>query len=176
MPDLIVIYGAPFTGKTALSWQLGRSLPGKTAIVSTDHLLTGSIPVHDADYEAELEMVHVQLRLLVASYLKNRYHVIVEGAFLYEHEGKLLSYEADIDQLLALMRNMTDRALVVRLTAHDFVLAQRADNTSTTSASRINAAYKARYGARNLSLDTSTGSTADLAAAIEHALAIQHGN
>ena len=89
MPDLIVIYGAPLTGKSTLAGALGRSMPGKTAIVSTDYLVSQAIAVPDPDRAAELDMAHLQLRLLVANYLKNGYNVIVEGPFLFDEAGLL---------------------------------------------------------------------------------------
>jgi hypothetical protein len=158
MSYLVVIYGPPLAGKTAFAWELARSLPGKTAVVSADHLLSGSIAVPDPDEEAELELVHVQLRLLVAQYLKNRYHVIVEGPFLYEREGRLHSFEADIDQLVALMRNLASTSLVVRLDASATTLTERAAATGRENelaiSLKIADAYKARYGSRLLSLDS----------------------
>jgi hypothetical protein len=174
MPDLIVIYGAPFTGKTTLAWQLGRSLLEKAAVMSTDHLLTGSIAVPDADAAAELEMAHVQLRLLVANYLKNRYHVIVEGPFIFERAGAFLNYEADIDQLIALMRQMTRRAIVVRLTASPAVLTDRAralgQDADLPAALRIDGTYKERHGVRFYFFDTSARPPEAIAAEIEGAL------
>jgi hypothetical protein len=157
-PNLTVIYGPPLAGKTALAWELAGSMSGKTAVVSTDQLLGGAIAVPDANAAAELEMVHVQLRLLVANYLKNRYNVVVEGAFLYERGGEVHSYEADVDQLVALMRNLASRSLIIRLDAPEAVLARRAVETGReeelATALSLRAAFKARYGARLLSFDT----------------------
>ena len=62
MPCLIVIYGPPLAGKTTLAWELARSLPGKTAVVSIGQLIEGSIAVPDKNVIAELEMVHTQMR------------------------------------------------------------------------------------------------------------------
>jgi hypothetical protein len=50
----------------------------------------------------EIELVHQQLRLMVANYLKFRYHTILEGPFVYERNGVLLNFETQIDQMLAL--------------------------------------------------------------------------
>ena len=174
MPDLIVIYGAPLTGKTSLAWALGRSLPDATAIVSCDQLLAGSIAVSQTDVKAELEMAHVQLRLLVANYLKNRYNAIVEGPFLYERNGSLFNYEADIDQLIALMRHLTVRAIVVRLNASEAALTERArrlgreDELSATL--RIGPAYKSRYGLRFYAFDTGDLSVESVRDEIKNAL------
>ena len=54
-------------------------------------------------------MVYVQARLLVANYMKNGYHVVVEGPFYHERGGELHRFEQEIDQLVALMRQMTRR-------------------------------------------------------------------
>ena len=155
-PSLVVIYGTPLVGKTSLAWQLARSLPDKAVVVSVDALLGGAIAVPDADPSAELEMVHVQLRLLVANYLKNRYHAVIEGPFLFERAGALLSYEADLDQLVALMRHLAQQSLIVRLTASDEVISQRASaagrEAELAAALRVGHAYRTRYGERFRSL------------------------
>jgi predicted kinase len=161
---LIVIYGVPLSGKSTLAWELGRLLGTKTAVVSSDQLLDGAIAVPDTDHQAELEMAHIQLRLLVANYLKNGYNVIVEGPFIFERAGALYNYEADIDQLVALMRHLTDEALVVRLTAPAAVLASRAeDEAEASTALRIARAFKPRSGPRFQEFDTSTHTNASIA-------------
>lgn len=111
---LIVIYGAPDASK-ATAWELSRALPGKSALLSVDQLLHGAIAQPAGDAAAELDMVHVQIRLLVANYMRNGYNVVVEGPFYYHRAGELHRYEHDIDQLVALMRQMTQKALTVHL-------------------------------------------------------------
>jgi hypothetical protein len=174
-PSLIVIYGPPLAGKTSLAWTLARSFADKTAVLSIDQLLGGTIAVPDADPLAELEMVHTQLRLLVANYLKNRYNVVVEGAFLYRRDGRTVDYEADIDQLIALMRHLATRSLVVGLTADEATLRDRAASTGRESeldeALALRDAYKARYGVRAYSFNTTTEKQDDIATAISSALA-----
>jgi predicted kinase len=172
--NLVVIYGAPRSGKSTLAQQIGRSMGSKTAIVSTDHLLGPAIPVADADPVAELDMVHVQLRLLVANYMKSGYNVIVEGPFYFERGGALHSYEADVEQLIALMRHLTSQAVVVRLQADAAVLAERARALGRESALAttlsIDAAYKERYGVRFYSFDSGLRSAQDIAAEVIAAL------
>ena len=170
---LIVIYGPPLSGKSTLAWELGRSLGDKTAIVSSDQLLQGSISIPDADYLAELDMAHVQLRLLVANFLKNGYNVIVEGPFIFEREGALCSYEADIDQLIALMRHLTEEALIVRLTAPEATLTARAEGqgAGADAALRIAKAFRPRYGDRLQEFDASNSSAGEIAASLREMLA-----
>src|SRR5438445_4757363 len=114
--SLILVYGPPFSGKTETAWAIARSLPGRSAILSADALLAAIVNSSE-DAEAELELVHVQLRLLAANYLKQRYHLVIEGPFLFDRGGRLMSYESHIDQIVALMRNLVSQSLVVRLLA-----------------------------------------------------------
>ena len=160
MPQLIVIYGAPFSGKSSLAWQVARSLPGKSAVVSVDQLLSGSIFTLDSDADAELEMVHIQLRLMTANYLKNRYNVVVEGPFLFERDGRVINYQGEIGQLVALMRQLIHGQLIVQLEAPDDATSQRARDagreTEAATAMRLRDAYdKTRYTGHALRLDSS---------------------
>ena len=171
---LVVVYGPPLSGKTTVAWEIASALPGKTAVVSVDQLLGGSIAIPDEDARAELEMVHTQLRLLVANTLKNRYHVVVEGPFYFERGGVWHNFEAEIDQLVALMRQMTEKALVVRLIASDEELARRAGaagREGELEEARVMATkYKARYGERFRSFDSGKTSKAEIVAAVVQAL------
>ena len=146
-------------------------MTGKAAVVSADQLLEGAIAVPDADALAELEMAHIQLRLLVANYLKNRYHAVVEGPFLFERGGVLHSFEAEVDQLIALMRNLAAKTLVIRLDASGAVLMQRAQATGReaelATALRLRPAFKARYGNRLLAFDSGATTTAEMVARVE---------
>jgi len=156
---LVVIYGAPLAGKTSLAWQVARSLPGKAAVVSVDALLGGGIAVPAEDAASELEMVHTQMRLLVANYMRNGYHVVVEGPFYYSRGGAWFGFERDIGQLVALMRNMTERSLVVRLEASAELLEARARASGRGGEleDAVGAAgrYGPRYGPNALTLDAS---------------------
>jgi hypothetical protein len=134
---LVVIYGTSSAGKET-AWQLARSLPGKSAVLSLDALLDGAIAQAAEDVPAELDMVHTQIRLLVANYMRNGYHVVVEGAFYHERDGATYRYEQDIDQLVALMRNMTRKALTVHLRAEE---------------NGEGYEYRQRYGVNAMSLD-----------------------
>lgn len=168
MPSyLVIIYGAPLSGKSSVAWHLAKRLPGKAAVVSADQLLDGSIARQDEDAAAELDMVHTQLRLLVANYMKNGYHVVVEGPFYYQRSERLHRYEQDIDQLEALMRQMTRKALLVRLTAAESVLHSRAQEAGRDPAlCSIDAQYKPRYGPRSQTFDTGQMGADEIAEAI----------
>lgn len=170
MPHLVVIYGAPLVGKSAVAREVASSMKGKTALVSVDALLEDSIVVPDVDAYAELEMVHTQARLLVANYLKNRYNVVIEGAFYYERDGVLERHEQEIDQLVSLMRNLAPAPLLVRLSAPAERLRQRGEAIGRSAevdvAGRIDAAYKARYGDRAVQLETGEQDVAGTAAEV----------
>lgn len=137
---LAVIYGtSPANNRVA--WQLARSLPGKSAVLSLDQLLGGAIAQPSDDAAAELDMAHTQLRLLVANYMRNGYNVVVEGVFYHERDGQTYRYEQDIDQLVALMRNMTRKALTVHL-------------RDPEGAAQFE--YRTRYGVNALNFDSTT--------------------
>jgi hypothetical protein len=137
---LVVIYGTSASRNEA-AWRLARTLPGKSAVVAVDRLLDGAIARPGEDAAAELDMVHTQLRLLVANYMKNGYNVVVEGAFWHERDGRMHRYEQDIDQLVALMRNMTRKALTAHLRGPE------AEGFE----------YRERYGANAASFDAGIG-------------------
>lgn len=146
---LVVIYGTSDAGKDA-AWALGRALPGKSAVLSLDKLLDGAIARAGDDAAAELDMVQTQVRLLVANYMKNGYNVVLEGAFYYRRGGELHRYEQDIDQLIALMRQMTRKALAVHL---------QPDAEDEFE-------YKQRYGATALGLDATKMDIGEMVEAI----------
>jgi hypothetical protein len=173
MPHLIVIYGAPLTGKTSLARELAHALGEKSAVVSVDALLNEAIRLHDRDVSAELDMVYTQTRLLVANYLKNRYHVVLEGAFLHDKDGAIHGREQEIDQTLGLMRNLAWAPLTVRLTAAGETLSQRIGVVERPLdldvVQRIDAGYRVRYGGQALELRTDERSAGELTAEIlEH--------
>jgi hypothetical protein len=147
---LVVIYGASPVNYDA-AWTLARELPGKTAVLSVESLLSRVIARPDQDATAELDMAHTQLRLLVANYMRNGYNVVVEGVFYYQRDGRTYRYEQDIDQVVALMRNMTRRALTLHL---------ETDGDGGFD-------YRKRYGANALVLDASHGADAVAQAARE---------
>jgi broad-specificity NMP kinase len=156
---LVVIYGAPLTGKSSIAWRLAKTLAGKTAVVSFDGLIQGSIAVRADDERAEVEMAHIQARLLVANYMKNGYNVVVEGPFSYQIEGGTHQMQHDVDQLVALMRQMTSKALAVHLTASPEAIERRASEAwreeEMAEAAELAGKYRARYGRNAMTLDTS---------------------
>ena len=147
----------------------------RSAVVSVDQLLSGAIVLPDTDAEAELEMVHIQLRLLTANYLKNRYNVVVEGPFLFERDGRVIDYQAEIGQLVALMRQLIQSQLIVQLEAPDDVTSQRARDAGraagAAAALRIRDAYdKTRYAGQALRLDSGEQPVEVLARAVRSRL------
>ena len=166
MAHLVVIYGAPLSGKTSLARELADALDDKASIVSVDALLDEAIRVHDRDAAAELDMVYTQARLLVANYLKNRYHVVLEGAFVHDRAGVLHHHQQEIDQTLGLMRNLAPSPLTVYLSAPDATLAQRVQASERprdlAAVLRVSGAYRPSGGARSLELATDERGTSDL--------------
>jgi hypothetical protein len=175
MSDLVIVYGPPFAAGNDVAWAIARAMPGKSAVFSVDSLLEGAIAVPSEEPGAELEMAHGQLRLLVAYYLKHRYHLVVEGPFLFERAGALVSYESHIDQLLALMRNLVLRSLIVQVDASEVSLRERATaagrESEAAAALRVRAAYRPRAGAGVLAFNTGAHTAAEIAVAVQAELA-----
>jgi hypothetical protein len=114
-------------------------------------------------------MVHVQVRLLVANYLKNRYNVVVEGPFIFERDGRIHSYEREIGELAALMRNLATTTLIVRLKADEATLLKRGDPDAVRAALRVQDSYFETFGHR-LILDSGAMSPDEIAAKVRQAL------
>jgi hypothetical protein len=174
-PGLILVYGPPFSGTNEVAWAIARSMLSRSAVLSVDALLAGAIANPGEDGAAELEMVHGQVRLLAAYYLKQRYNLVVEGPFLFERTGALISFESHIDQLAALMRNLTRQSLVVRLDASADALRRRAESAGRAegieSVLRTAAAYRPRSGLGVLSFNTGAHSAQEIAATVRAELA-----
>jgi hypothetical protein len=167
--QLVLIYGPPLSGKTTAAWQIARGLPDKTAVISADQILREVIAVPDADAAAELEMVHVQVRLLVANYLKNHYNVVVEGPFVFERDGRIHSFEREVGELAALMRNLVSSTIIVRLKADEATLLARGGPEGALAAGRIQDAYIEAFS-RRLVLDSGAMSPEEIAAKVGQAL------
>jgi adenylate kinase family enzyme len=167
MPHLIVIYGPPVSGKTSLARELADALDGKSSVVSIDAILQEAIRNPDKDVLAELEMVHIQARLLVANFLKNRYHVVLEGAFCFQRDGVLHHREHEIGQIVALMRNLAPAPLVVGLSAPASTLRHRLQaaerSLEVEPALAVSSGIRAREDGRALALNSEVLSTPELA-------------
>jgi hypothetical protein len=169
MPYLVVVYGPPLSGKTTAALQIAGSVDGKSAIVSVDQILDEAIVQADADALAELEMVHTQVRLLVANFLKNGYHTVLEGPFAFESDGTVINYERHIGEIVGLMRNLASTTLLVRLRADEVTLASRGGLDEARAAKRIDAEYRESFG-RTLTLNSGTMTPLEIAAKVRQAL------
>jgi adenylate kinase family enzyme len=167
--NLILIFGPPFAGKSTAARLIAADFPDKTALVSVDDMLNAAIAVADEDVEAELEMVHVQLRLLVANYLKNHYNVVIEGPFIFERGGRIHSFEREIAGLTNLMRNLVTTTLIVRLKAPEATLHARGGEEAGAAASRVQDRYIESFTHR-LILDSEAMSPEEIAAKVRQAV------
>ena len=82
----------------------------------------------------------------------------------------LHNFESEMDQLVALMRNLAHPSLLVRLDVTEDALGRRAGESGRSGeidvARRIRGAYKARGGGQYLNFDTEALSAADITAMI----------
>jgi hypothetical protein len=144
-------------------------MPERSAVLSADALLQAVVVPWD-DAGAELEMVHEQIRHLAVYYLKHGYNLVVEGPFLFERDGRLFDYQAHIDQLLALMRNLIAGQAIVRLESDAATLRERAreaDRAGAGDASvRLAAAYRSRSGQSVFNFNSTVDSPDAIAARV----------
>lgn len=163
---LVVVYGPPLAGKSSLARLLAEGLAGKSAVVSTDQLLS-SVVAPDPDDGSHQAMVYLQTKLLVASYLKNGYNVVVEGPYARYRGGRVESHEKEMDQLIALMRMMRLRTALVRLRPDEAVLRARAAATGRGDDADAVVAVARAYREREEAIVIDSGSRATAAAAAE---------
>jgi len=156
---LVVICGPPLAGKSALAQHLGRSMPGKTAVIAHDDLLRRLIVIHDADARQEQVWMYTQVRLLVANFLRNGYSVIVEGTYLALHDGLLLSGFDEIGGLFGLMASLLSGSQLVLVEAPIERLQERLaashERPSPADLARLAEAYTAPRVQGALRLDSS---------------------
>jgi chloramphenicol 3-O-phosphotransferase len=123
----VVIRGPSLAGKTAVARRVAELLPGKSAVISQDELWWRDIVGHDDDLASEGELVYRQIKLLAASYIRARYHVVVEGAFAVARDGVAAAHDSDLRDLLSLVSTIPDvRPLLVAVTAPLDALLERA--------------------------------------------------
>ena len=173
-PNLVVVYGPRFSGTKEVATAIAGAMPGRSAVLSADALLQAIVVPWD-DAGAELEMVHEQIRHLAVYYLKHRYHLVVEGPFLFERAGRLLDYQSHIDQLLALMRNLIGGQAIVRLEVAEETLRERAREAgygqNGEASVRLAGAYRSRSGPTAFTFDTAADPPAAIAAVVQKELA-----
>jgi hypothetical protein len=173
LPNLVVVYGPPFSGTAEAARAIAGAMPGRSAVLSVDALLS-AIAISWEDAAAELEMVHQQVRLLAAYYLKHRYNLVVEGPFIFEREGRLVDYQPHIDQLLALMRNLVSGRAIVRIEAGEEAIREAARTAGAgdggDSSLRVAEAYRPRSGPEVLTFDAASNSAAQIAAVVREQL------
>jgi chloramphenicol 3-O-phosphotransferase len=122
----VVVRGPALAGKSAVTQRVAELLPGKSAVISQDELWWRDIVRHDDDLAAEAEVVYRQIKLLAASYIRARYHVVVDGAFAVARDGVAAAHDSDLRDLLSLVSTIPDvRPLLVSVTAPLATLLER---------------------------------------------------
>jgi len=171
-PKLVVVYGPPFSGTGETAWAIAEGLAPRSAVLSVDALMEAIVVPWD-DQEAELEMVHQQVRLLTVQYLRQGYNLVLEGPFLFERGGRVISYEAHIDQTLALMRNLVSTTVVARINADSDLVRGRAEAAGAPdpdAVARVAAGYRSRSYPGALAFDAASWSPEGIAEAVLDAL------
>lgn len=123
----VVVRGPAMAGKTVVARRVAELLPGQSAVISQDDLWWRWITGHDDDIANEAELVYRQLKLLAASYIRARYHVVVDGAYAVARDGVAATHDTDLRELLALVSTIPNvRPLLVSVTAPLETLLERA--------------------------------------------------
>jgi chloramphenicol 3-O-phosphotransferase len=165
----VVVRGPALAGKSAVARRVAELLPGRSAVISQDELWWRHIVRHDDDLANEAELVYRQIKLLAASYIRARYHVVVEGAFAVARDGEGAAHDSDLRDLLSLVSTIPDvRPLLVSVTASLETLFERA-RAAGRDERDVEAMYRAIEAsamATPVVLDTSSHSVEDCAAAI----------
>jgi chloramphenicol 3-O-phosphotransferase len=144
MIAFVVVRGPALAGKTSVAQSLVALIPGKVASISQDDLWERWITRHDADLAAETELVYRQMKLLAASYIRARYHVVVDAAFAVWHDGVAATHESDLRDLFGLVSTIHDvRPLLVGVTAPLETLLDRAQASARWDARAVEALYRA---------------------------------
>jgi predicted kinase len=124
----VVIRGPRFAGKTTLARHLAARLRDKAGLISQDDLWWRWIVRHDHNLGAEAALVYRAMKLLASSYIRGRYHVVVEGPFAVEQEGVVALHDSDLRDLLGLVSTIPAvRPLLGAVTAPLETLTARAE-------------------------------------------------
>jgi len=154
----VVVRGPALAGKSEVARRLAERLSGRVALLSQDDLWWRWIAGHDDDLAAEAELVYRQLKLLAASYIRARYHAVVDAAFALARDGKAATHDNDLRELLGLVSTIRDvRPLLVTLTAPLETLLERgrAAVRDRRDVEALYGAFEASTMASALTLDTS---------------------
>ena len=168
----MLVYGPPFSGTGEAAWAIANELQPRSAVLSVDALAEAIVTPWD-DEEAELEMIHQQLRLLTVQYLRHGYSLVIEGPFLFARDGRLVSYEAHIDQTLALMRSLVSTSVVARINAEPGLVRGRAEAAGApepNAIAQVAAGYRSRSAPGALVFDAASCSPEGIAEAVLEAL------
>jgi predicted kinase len=141
---VVVVRGPALAGKTALARRLAERLPGKVAHLSQDDLWWRWIVGHDANLASETELVYRQIKLLVASYVRSGYHMVIDGSFAVYHDGVAATHDSDLRELLGLVATIHNvHSLLVSVTAPLDVLLERSRASERWDAPAVEAVYRA---------------------------------
>jgi predicted kinase len=138
MIAFVVVRGPALSGKTTVASALAQRMRGKVAYVSQDDLRSRWIVGHADDVGHETALIYRQLRLLSTSYIREGYHVVVDGDFALYRDGIVATHESDLRELLGLVSTIQNvRPLLVSLTAPLEVLLERASTSERWDMSAV---------------------------------------
>lgn len=113
---LVIVRGPGHPDKTELARTLAAGLAGKSVVIAFADLAERWIITPGENREAEHDLCYRMLKLLVISYLKEGYSVVVDAPYVASVDGRMAARDSEVTDLVRLARmSRPARAAVVTM-------------------------------------------------------------